>query len=102
VFIVTAGQETAHQPKVLDADIERCESGRIWLRDAAKRRYVSIAKGKKNVIVEVESREFPWFCGGIQGPEEDESATGPRGTYLISVNRAPTGDRIDWKFMSWR
>ena len=100
VFI--AEPVTAHQPKVLDTDVDRCGSGNIWLRDAAKRRFVSIAKGKKNVIVEVESREFPWFCGGPQGPEEDESATGPLGTYLISVSRAPTGDRIDWKFMSWR
>lgn len=102
VFIVMAGEETANQPKVLDTDVDRCGDGRIWLRDASKRRFVSIAKGNKNVIVEVESREFPWFCGGSQGPEEDESATGPLGTYLVSVSRAPTGDRIDWKFMSWK
>ena len=100
VFI--AEPVVAHQPKVLDTDVDRCGGARIWLRDASKRRFVSIPKGKKNIIVEVESREFPWFCGGNQGPEQDESATGPLGTYLIAVSRAPTGDRIDWKFMSWR
>jgi hypothetical protein len=100
VFI--AEPVAAHQPKVLDTDVDRCGDGRIWLRDASKRRFVSIAKGNKNVIVEVESREFPWFCGGNQAPEQDESATGPLGTYLIAVSRAPTGDRIDWKFMFWR
>jgi hypothetical protein len=100
VFI--AEPQTAHQPKVLDTEVDRCGHGRIWLRDVAKRRFVSIPKGKKNIIVEVESREFPWFCGGNQGPEEDESAAGPLGTYLVNVSRAPTGDRIDWKFMSWR
>ena len=95
-------EEAAHKPRVLDSDIDRCGSSRIWLRDASKRKFVSIPKGKKGVIVEVESREFPWFCGGDVGPEETESAAGPVGTYLLRVSRAPTGDRIDWSFLSWR
>jgi len=93
--------ETAYMPRVLDTDVDRCGSSQIWLRDAAKLRFVNIAKGSKNVIVEVDSREFPWFCGGDVGPETNESATGPVGTYLLRVSRAPTGDRIDWSFLSW-
>lgn len=94
-------QETAHVPRVLDTDVDRCGRSQIWLRDSAKQRFVSIGKGK-NAIVEVESREFPWFCGGDLGPETNESATGPVGTYLLRVSRAATGDRIDWGFLSWR
>ncbi|HVF28464.1 MAG TPA: hypothetical protein VM943_09505 [Pyrinomonadaceae bacterium] len=94
--------ETARSPRVLDTSGDNCGRKQIWLRDAEKRRFVSIAKGQKNVLVEVESREFPWFCGGDMGPETPESAAGPVGTYLLSVSRAATGDQIDWKFLSWR
>jgi hypothetical protein len=94
--------ERSHVPRQLDSSIDRCSHSRIWLRDAAKQKFVSIAKGEQNVIVEVESREFPWFCGGEQGPESDESAAGPVGTYLVRVSRAASGDRIDWGFLSWR
>lgn len=95
-------QSTAHKHKVLDSSIDRCGAGKIWLRDAEKRRFIGIAKGQKNVIVEIESREFPWFCGGASAPEALESATGPVGTYLVSVSRDATGNRIDWKFLAWK
>jgi hypothetical protein len=94
-------EEVAHSPRVLDDDVDRCGSSLIWLRDSQKRRFIGIGKGKQNVLVEVESREFPWFCGGDSGPESAESAAGPVGTYLLRVSRAATGDRIDWKFLSW-
>ncbi|HEU4387307.1 MAG TPA: hypothetical protein VFV34_05885 [Blastocatellia bacterium] len=90
----------AHSPSVLDTDIDRFESAKIWIRDAQRRKFVSVAKGQ-SALVEVESREFPWFCRGDAGPNEPESAAGPVGTYLRRVTRAATGDRIDWKFLSW-
>jgi hypothetical protein len=85
-------REVARQrPRALDDDVDRCGSNLIWLRDSQKRHFIRIAKGQQNVIVEVESREFSWFCGGDSGPESAESAAGPVGTYLLRVSRAATG-----------
>lgn len=98
----TGAKETVHQNRVLDASIDRCEAGKIWLRDAEKERFVSIGKGQKNVLVEIDSRAFSWFCGGSAGPEALEKAAGPLGTYLLSVTRDVSGDSIEWKFLAWK
>lgn len=93
--------ETAHTPAVLDASGDGCGEPLIWIQDAETHRFISVAKGK-NALVEVESRSFDFYCGGNQGPESQEFAAGPVGTYFVRVSRNPTGGGIKWKFMSWR
>jgi hypothetical protein len=93
--------EAAHIVKVLDSDGDGCGQGLIWIRDAERQKFISIAKGK-SALIEVESRQFEWYCGGNQGPEAQEWAKGPVGTYLVGVSRNGTGGGLKWKFRSWR
>ena len=93
--------ETAHTPGTLDTSSDGCGEGLMWIRDAETQKFMSIGKGK-NALIEVERRRLDWYCGGNQGPESQEWASGPVGTYFVRVSRNATGGGINWKFLSWR
>jgi len=100
-FAPTAG---GPPPRVaLDSTGGGCGENMIWVWDAEKGRYISIGKGQANIVVEVESRRFSWYCGGDHVPNysHDEWETGPRGTQAVAIAR-DSGRGIRWQFLDWR
>ena len=89
---------------VLDSDDDDCSQGMIWIWDAELAKYVSVAKGKSGVEVELDSRRFDWYCGDATEPNtlNDEKATGPTGTFAVRVKRDASGRTLHWQFLSWK
>jgi hypothetical protein len=89
---------------VLERDGDSCGQGHLWLWDSEKGRFVDVRKGQQDVIVELNSPRFEWFCGDATEPntQNDEWATAPNRTYGVSVSRKASGDDISWEFLDWR
>lgn len=89
---------------VLGHSTDQCGAGKIWLWDAERGRFVGIAKGSKDVVVELGNRRFEWFCGGDAQADEnnDEWASGDPGTFAVRASRGASGREITWEFLSWK
>lgn len=82
---------------------DQCGAGKIWMWDVEKGHFLSIARGTKGTVVELDNRRFEWFCGGGPQPDtaNDEWASGDPGTFAVRVSRAAEGSEIRWEFLSW-
>ncbi len=89
---------------VLGHSADQCSAGKIWLWDAERGRFVSVAKGAKDVVVELGNRRFEWFCGGDAQADEnnDEWASGDPGTFAVRASRDASSREIKWEFLSWK
>lgn len=99
----TVGRPPVIVRKTLDTSHDQCGSGKIWIWDYQRGRFLPVNKGE-SALIEVDNQRFEWFCGGDTQPDSnnDEWATGPEGTYFVQVKRAASGSQIDWTFLSWK
>ena len=96
--------EPSDTRRVLGPSADQCSAGKLWLWDAERGRFLSLAKGARNVVVELDDRRFEWFCGGDTQADDknDEWASGDPGTFAVRVSRDPSSREIRWEFLSWK
>jgi hypothetical protein len=97
-------------PRVLATSADQCSQGTIWLWDAELGQFVSFTHDAQAThgakVVQVDDKRFEWYCGDDSGPDpspsNEESASGPIGTYQVRGFRDPEGRSIHWEFLFWR